>query len=52
MSVKEIVKDEMLVQMLWGKKITLADGSVFPTLQKYLETAPEGRAFLALRGAC
>ncbi len=51
MSVEEIVKDEKLVQMLWGKQIILLDGSIFSTLQKYLETAPEGRAFLALKGA-
>lgn len=52
MSVKEIIKDEILVQKLWDKQITLEDGSVFSTLQKYLETATEGRDFLALRGAC
>ncbi len=47
MDVKEILGDAKLVEFFWNRKITLCDGSIFTTLQKYLETFPEQKAYLA-----
>ncbi len=47
MDVKEILKDEKLVELFWNRKITLGDGSIFATLQKYLEAFPEQKVYLA-----
>jgi len=47
MDVKEILKDEKLVELFWNRKITLCDGSIFATLQKYLEAFPEQKVYLA-----
>ncbi len=47
MDVKEILKDEKLVELFWNRKITLCDGSIFATLQKYLEAFPDQKVYLA-----
>ncbi len=49
MTVNEVLKNEMLLEVLWGRRIELENGEIYYNLQDYLRTTPEGRAYLLKR---
>lgn len=49
MTVNEVLKNEMLLEVLWVRRIELENGEIYYNLQDYLRTTPEWRAYLLKR---